>query len=98
MLRRMQKMWINRNTNNFYSGNACMACRRIVGEDETLKPVTWDELKKLQTDCKRLHEIFADHIADVVAAERTDPIGWMRDVTHTVSADDNEFAIILILL
>lgn len=49
--------------------------------------MTWDELARLQQDCDRLLAIFAEHIADVAAADRkTDPIAYMKTVTKAVSA------------
>lgn len=56
-------------------------------EEEGLQPVTWDELARLRKDCDRLLDIFAEHVADVAAADRKkDPSAYMRTVCKAVSA------------
>lgn len=68
-----------------HSNHFCGGCRRVVDDDETVKAVKWDELLRLCDECSQLQSIFADHVAEVAATDRSDPIIWMHTVTTAVS-------------
>lgn len=70
---------------HFCSDDFCMGCQRDVDEDETVNPVTWEELLRLCDECSQLQSIFADHVAEVAATDRSDPIVWMNTLTKAVS-------------
>lgn len=56
--------------------------------DDQLQPLTWNELTRLRKNCDRLLAIFAEHVADVAAADRKpNPSAYMRTVSQAVSAE-----------
>lgn len=69
-------------------------CRRDAEKGETLeasdvgemRPVTWDEMDRVQTECSRLLDIFAEYIANVADADRSpQPLTYLDEVTKAVS-------------
>lgn len=71
---------------NFDSNRTCSVCNVQVEEVDPLKPVTWNELDRIRTDCNRLLDILAEHVSEIAAADRKpEPIVWMNEVSNAVS-------------